>query len=196
MKGQLLHIKPPVNKASSYPGRYSLLLILLLTTIIVYAEEKKPLEYEDDEIYMRLVIRNKEQLTGFYTGREFPKPAIDEILKTCFITPMVLNKKFDALWVEPDSWIFMIDGKPIQRITRDYWKAVWQDTGLSLAHQSTFGWTLMPETRDLRFDEGVGGSIVIPMQKKAFTLKARFNTGLDKKGKARVITFKNVLCAN
>lgn len=173
-----------------------LLFILAVITKDIYTETVDPLEYEDDEVYMRLVIRNSDQLTAFYVGREFPKNAIDEILKTCFITPRILNKKLDALWVEPDSWNFIVDNQPIKRIKRNYWKNVWNEVGLPLAHQSTFGWTLMPESRDLRFDEGVGGSIVIPMQTKPFMLKTHFNTGLNKEGQPRVITFKDVSCAN
>ena len=77
-----------------------------------------------------------------------------------------------------------------------FWKKIWKEAGLSMAHQSTFGWTLMPEMRDLRFDESVGGSIVIPKQTRPVTLVARFNTGLDKEGKPKTITFKNISCAN
>jgi len=153
-------------------------------------------KYEDDEIFLQLVIRNDDQLAAFYVGREFPKNAINEILKTCFITPLVKNNKFDALWIEPDSWVFTLDNQPIERIKRDYWKKIWKDVGLSQAHQATFGWTLMPETRDLRFDEGAGGSIVIPEQTRPFTLRVHFNTGLYKEGKPKVITFKDVLCPN
>lgn len=180
---------------------YSIFLILFTTilpaiTNTTHAATDNPLEYVDDEVYMRLVIRSEDQLSGFYVGREFPKAAIDEILKTCFITPIVKNKAFEALWVEPDTWSFTIGGKTITRIKRDYWKEVWADVSLSLAHQATFGWTLMPEIRDLRFDEGVGGSLVIPRQTKPFTLKARFNTGLNKEGEAKIITFKDISCAN
>lgn len=185
-----------MNKFLLTISGYALLLVFSLTVKNSYAETKKPLEYEDDEVYMRLVIRNNEQLSAFYLGREFPKNAIDEILNTCFITPMVLNKSLDALWVEPNSWVFLSDNKPIKRITREYWKKVWKDVDLSMAHQSTFGWTLMPETRDLRYDEGVGGSIAIPMQTKTFTLEAHFNTGLNKEGESKIITFKDISCPN
>ena len=176
--------------------RHSIGLILLVITMSCYGETEGPVGYEDDEVYMRLVIRTKEQLSAFYVGRGFPQNAIDEILNTCFITPLIQNKTFEALWVEPDSWIFTIDNKPIQRIKREYWKKLWTDLGLSLAHQSTFGWTLMPEIRDLRIDEGVGGNIAIPMQSKPFTLKAQFNTGLNKEGNPRIIEFRDISCAN
>ena len=145
---------------------------------------------------MRLVIRSKDQLTAFYSGRGFPKPAIAEILKTCFITPIVKNKTSTTLWIEPDTWRFSINGKPIARIKRDYWTNTWHKVGLSLAHQSTFGWTLLPETRNLQPDESAGGSIAIPMQTKPFTLVAHFKTGPDKKGEPKIITFKDVSCEN
>ena len=177
-------------------SKYILWVVLSVITMTGSAETPSPLEYDDNEVNMRLVIRNKEQLAAFYVGREFPKNAINEILKTCFITPLVINKRLEALWVEPDSWTFTMDKQPIERIQRDVWKKVWENVELSLAHQSTFGWTLMPETRDLRFDEGVGGNIVIPMQTKSFTLTARFNTGLNKEGQPKVIEFKDISCAN
>jgi hypothetical protein len=186
---------PGLTNSRAIVGRFSLILILSVISITSSGNSGNPLEYEDSEIYMRLVIRNADQLSGFYVGREFPKNAIGEILKTCFITPIVKNKQFDVLWIEPDSWMFMLNDKPIERIKRDYWKKVWNVVGLSMAHQSTFGWTLMPEIRDLRFDEGVGGSLSIPMQTKPFTLKARFNTGLKKEGTPRVIIFKDISCA-
>lgn len=173
----------------------SLALVLLYCVQGCSAVKKSPLQYEDGDIFMRLVIRTNEQLAAFYTGREFPKSAIEEILNTCFITPLVKNKNYEALWVEPESWQFSINDEPITRIKRDYWKKVWKKTGLSLAHQSTFGWTLMPETRDLRLDEGVGGSVVIPRQSEPFNLEARLVTGLNKQGPVKVISFRNITCA-
>jgi hypothetical protein len=172
------------------------------TAAINNAAKKKSPRYEDDEIYMRIVLRTPEQLTAFYIGREFKQEAIDEILKTCYITPIIKNKKLDALWLELDNWEFYVeskadekgDNKPIERIKRDYWKAIWKKVDLPQAHQSTFGWTLMPETRDLRFDEGVGGSVVLPMQSEPFTIKANFRTGLNKQGKSRSVILKNISC--
>jgi len=177
---------------------YSLVALILLpaTMKTAIADTAEPLKYNDGEVFMRLVIRSKDQLTAFYSGRGFPKPAIAEILKTCFITPIVKNKALETLWIEPDTWRFLINGKPIDRIKRDYWAKVWHKVGLSLAHQSTFGWTLLPETRNLQLDESAGGSIAIPRQTKPFTLVARFNTGPDKKGEPKIITFKNVSCEN
>ena len=190
------------------PGFYALFLLSFIvasqatTAAITNSEKKEQPRYEDDEIFMRIVLRTPEQLTAFYAGREFKQEAIDEILKTCYVTPIIKNKKLNALWLELDNWEFFIeskdrdngDNKPIKRIKRDYWKAIWQKVSLPQAHQSTFGWTLMPEVRDLRFDESVGGSVVLPMQSKPFTIKANFRTGLNKQGKTRTVILKNISC--
>lgn len=173
-----------------------MLVLLPAPASIAITEPNLPLKYDDGEVSMRLVIRSKDQLTAFYSGRGFSKPEISEILKTCFITPIVKNKTLDTLWIEPNTWQFSTNGKPIHRITRDYWTIIWQTIGMSLAHQSTFGWTLLPETRNLQPDESAGGSIAIPMQTKPFTLVAHFNTGPDKNGAPKTITFKDVSCAN
>lgn len=179
-----------------------LLSSIIAISVTATAAIKLPPKYEDDEIYMRIVLRTPEQLTAFYIGREFKQSAIDEILKTCYVTPIVKNKKFDVLWLELDSWEFFIDkksnnkidNKPITRIKRNYWKRIWKKISLPQAHQSTFGWTLMPEARDLRFDEGVGGSIVLPMQSQPFTLKANFKTGVNKQGKTKTVIFEGISC--
>jgi hypothetical protein len=174
----------------------AILVFSPVTMKLALADTDQPLKYDDGEVFMRLVIRSKDQLTAFYAGRGFSKPAIAEILKTCFITPIVKNKTLDTLWIEPDTWRFSLNGKPIERIRRDYWTKVWDKIVLSLAHQSTFGWTLLPETRNLQLDESAGGSIAIPMQTQPFTLVAHFNTGPDKKGAQKIITFKGVSCEN
>ena len=63
-------------------------------------------------------------------------------------------------------------------------------------HQSTFGWTLLPEARDLRRDESVGGNVVISRQTKPFTLTMQFRTGSDKSGALKLIKFERVQCEN
>ncbi len=177
-------------------NRHGRLIVMLLTLysaeVSVAAEE--PFTYQADDVYMRVIVRSPEQLSAFYQGRQFSGAAIDRILQTCFITPIVKNKTYEVLWLDLDDWQFLRDGKPIPRIKRDYWKAEWQAVGLAQAHQSTFGWTLMPDQRDLRRDEGVGGSVVIPQQAQPFTLIARFHTGADKQGPLKIIEFKDVSC--
>jgi hypothetical protein len=150
--------------------------------------------YEDEQLKIRIVMRTPDQLRAFYIGRGFNQAAIDRILETCFITPVIHNKTVDVLWLELDEWQFSRGDKIIPRIGRDYWPQQWRETGLSQAHQSTFGWTLMPEVRDLRLDEGVGGSVVIPMQTGPFRLTMKFHTGADKQGPVKTVVFEDLQC--
>jgi len=173
-----------------------LVLSVALLSQTAVADGKNPLKFEDSEVSVRLVLRTPEQLSAFYQGREFNQAAIDRILETCFITPIIHNKTLDVLWLELDNWQFDADKRAIARIKRDYWPEKWREAGLPQAQQSTFGWTLMPEVRDLRLDESVGGSVVIPMQSRPFTMTANFHTGMDKKGKIKTIVFEGIQCVS
>ena len=157
------------------------------------AQERK--EYDDDQVFMRLISRTPTQLSAFYQGRGFSRGAIDRILETCFVTAIVRNKALDVLWLDLDLWRFSEDGKPIERIGRDHWREKWDAVGLPQAHRSTFGWTLMPERRDLRLDESVGGNVVIPWQSRPFTLTATFPTGASREGGPETIVFEGIRCA-
>ena len=152
--------------------------------------------YEDDEVAIRIVLRNPQQLTAFYLGRGFNRPAIDRIIKTCFITPVIHNKTLPLLWLELDHWRFTRGNEEIPRIKRGYWRKQWQEAELPQAHRSTFGWTLMPEARDLRLDERVGGSVVIPKQTKPFTLIMNFHTTRDKQGRIKTVGFEDIECVS
>ena len=170
-------------------------MVLLVCQPVGAAENKPAVLYEDKDVLMQLFIRTPEQLSGFYQGRAFDRAAIDRILATCFITPIIHNKTLDVLWLDLDAWTFMADGQSIARIKRDAWKKQWRDIDLPQAQQSTFGWTLMPEVRDLRLDESVGGSVAIPWQTGPFTLIAHFPTGASRQGKPKTIHFEGLECA-
>jgi hypothetical protein len=175
-----------------------LVILLLISTACLAKQERSTSpsghRYEDDEVFIRIVQRTPEQLTAFYLGREFNQASIDRILETCFITPIIHNKTLDVLWLELDHWQFSRGDEQVQRITRDYWPEIWEQTGLPQAHRSTFGWTLMPEARDLRLDESVGGSVVIVQQDQPFTMTMKFHTGADKKGPVKSIVFEDLEC--
>ncbi|MCO6411732.1 MAG: hypothetical protein J5I92_03220 [Thiogranum sp.] len=173
-------------------GTLALLGVMLCTP--AFAQQPQSREYEDQDVYIRLVLRSPAQLTAFYIAREFDRDSIERILATCFVTPIIHNKAIDVLWLELDNWQFTRNGEPIPRIKRDYWTEQWRQTALPQAHQSTFGWTLMPEVRDLRLDESVGGSVVIPRQPQPFTLTARFRTGADRQGPLKTVVFEDVPC--
>lgn len=152
---------------------------------------------EDKDITVVIGSRTPDQLEAFYSGRGFNSASIDEIKKTCFVFGMVDNKTYDTLWLSLDDWNFVsADGSPLKRYKRDDWKKIWNKTGLSQAHQSTFGWTQLPESRDLRKHEHVGGNVAVEWHDKPFKLEATFRTGADKSGKSRTITIENLTCTS
>ena len=171
-----------------------ILLLLLIAGNTSFAAEKYRPKYEDADIMFRIVGRTPENISAFYQGREFKQEAIDVILNTCYVTVIIKNKTTTTLWLELDNWNFTRNKTKIPRIKRDYWKKRWDKINLNQAHRSTFGWTLMPESRDLRAEEGVGGSIVIPIQNKPFTITANFHTRPDKSGPLKTVTIQGAKC--
>ena len=150
--------------------------------------------YEDKDVFIRLINRTPDQLRAFYLARQFNQASIEEILNTCLVTPIIHNLSQDILWLDLDEWRFSSHGKPFERLRRDYWPDRWARTQLPQAQQSTFGWTLLPETRDLHPDESVGGSFVLPYQAKPFTLTMNFPVGADRKGPLKTVTFEGIQC--
>ena len=150
---------------------------------------------EDNDMIIVIGTRTPEQLAAFYTGRGFNKDSIDAIASTCFVFGMVENKTYDALWLDLEDWKFTAaDGRPMQRISLEDWKKTWKRTGLPQSHQSTFRWTQLPGSRDLRQHEHVGGNVAVEWQEQPFTLEATLRTGHDKSGKPRTIKVENLTC--
>lgn len=175
------------------------ILAMLIFLPVANSAETKPNSHriEDKDITVVIGSRTPEQLAAFYSGRGFNQASIDEIKKTCFVFGMMDNKTYDTLWLSLDDWKFYTaNRKPLKRFKRDDWKKIWQQTGLSLAHQSTFGWTQLPENRDLRMHEHVGGNVAVEWHDAPFTLEATFRTGADKSGEPRTITVENLTCTS
>ena len=172
------------------------LLILLSSSISLAQTPKLDAEhFEDKDITVIIGSRTPEQLSAFYTGRGFNQAAIDAITEKCFIFGIVDNKTYERLWLTLNDWkFFAADGSPMKRLKKDDWARVWKETGLSQAHQSTFGWTQLPESRDLRQFEHVGGNVAVEWKDEPFTLVATFKTGVGKAGKPRTITVENLTC--
>jgi hypothetical protein len=175
------------------------LLVFFTSSISHSATPAKPEDgisrFIDKDLTVVIGSRTPEQLSAFYTGRGFNQASIDAITKKCFIFGLVENKTYDTLWLVLNDWKFYAaDGSEMKRWKKDDWLEVWQKTGLSQAHQSTFGWTQLPENRDLRQHEHVGGNVVVEWQEKPFKLVATLKTGADKSGKPRIITVENLTC--
>jgi hypothetical protein len=160
-------------------------------------QQQNPFFYEDERLVMQLSHPSPEQISAFYMGRGFKQPAIDLLARFCFISVRIKNKNQDVLWLDLQHWkIHDQQMQPIHFISQQQWRDKWKEIDLPLPHQSTFRWTQLPETRDLRPDEPVGGNIVIPWQDQAFTLVATFPTGADQSGTPVILTFEDQKCAN
>ena len=171
----------------------------LLVSFSVHAQmpELPPgaVKFENEDLLMIVMTRTPEQLNAFYTGRGFNRTSIDALTERCFVFGMVENKTQERLWLILDDWQFIdAEGNVIRRYTRDDWKQTWKDTGLEQAKQSTFGWTQLPEVRDLHRHEHVGGQVALPWQDQPFRLVATFRSGIDKDGKPHKVSFEDLEC--
>lgn len=158
------------------------------------AKPSRP-KVENDQFRFTLMPRTPNQMAGFYEGRGFPPSAIQRIKQACFITAVFRNKSNKVIWLELANWQIVTNKGAVKRLDRDYWKQQWQAIHLKPAFQATFGWTLLPEVRDLQPHEPVGGNLVLPQLDKPFTLKAYFVTGKDKRGSGINVAFHNIHCA-
>lgn len=150
---------------------------------------------ENDWLRMRIRPNTPLQMAAFYEARRFPKAAIQQFKDTCFITVSILNKSDTVVWLELERWQFRLDKQPLQRLDRDYWTTQWEQISLPQANRSTFGWTLLPEVRNLQPHEPVGANIVLPFTASPFVLEARFLTGADKRGDEIIVRFDQARCA-
>ena len=150
---------------------------------------------ENEQIYMFLRLNSPEQMAAFYEARGFPREAIERLRQTCFVMAHVENRGQEIVWLELENWRFVATSGEIPRLDRQHWEDVWNEINLPQASRSTFGWTQLPEVRDLQPGEPVGGNTILPATTTAFTLEADFHTGRDKrKGMIRV-RFRDLHCA-
>jgi hypothetical protein len=150
---------------------------------------------ENEQLYMFLRLNSPEQIAAFYEARGFPRDAIERLRRTCFVMAHVENRGREIVWLELKNWRFIGASGEIRRLDRQHWDGVWDEINLPQASRSTFGWTQLPEVRDLQPDEPVGGNMILPATAEPFTLEADFHTGRDKrKGMIRV-RFTDLRCA-
>lgn len=148
-------------------------------------------------IEMHVSVRKADQMTSFYFGRGFSAEAVAEIAKACFITVGFKHHRPAPIWLEPAHWrIVAADGTPVKRLGRDYWNARFAAVNAPAADRATFGWTQLPEVRDLQTDEPVGGNLTIQPPPGTFTILARFATGADKRGPDLLIKVPDLQCSS
>ena len=168
-----------------------LILLVCWTPFAVAADTR----ISRDGLDFYLSARTPEQTNAFYSARGLPANAVQAIAKSCFLTVGLRNHRTDTLWLDLATWRFIdASGREIKRISLPDWVARWQAIQVPLAAQATFGWTQLPETRDLQPDEDVGGNVPVVPPPGEFTLIARFATGVAGSGKPIEITVPGLIC--
>ncbi len=148
-----------------------------------------------DGLVLRYRTRAPEGMIAFYLGRGFPKSAVDEVRRACFISFYVRNERPDKVWFDLGRWSFTDqNGKPIRRLTRSYWDGRWEKLNVPLRSRATFGWTLVPEVRDLHTSEPVAGNVTLAPVEGLIRVVAEFPTGENREGPVIRVRFDGLTC--
>lgn len=170
--------------------------LALAFAVLLAAAAQARVEGEKDGVRYAVVPRTPAQMAAFYEARGFPPSAIDALARACFLTVTLVNQGRDRVWLELDRWHLRdAGGSEVARISRADWSARWQRIGLPAAQRATFGWTLLPEARDLHPAEPVGGNLTVAPSSDSFILTARLPTGASKEGREIVIEIPGLRCA-
>ena len=164
-----------------------------------HAADKPPARssFSGQGLAVHAQTRTPDQMTAFYAGRGFPASMLTPISHVCFLTVSLRHTRRDVVWLEPSRWrIVDAEGNPVPRLDRDFWNRVWETLQAPPASRATFGWSQLPESRDLQPAEPVGGNITIAQPTGAFTLEMHFATGKDKKGPEIVGSIPGLVCLN
>jgi hypothetical protein len=151
--------------------------------------------YRQDGLVMRHRSRAPEGMAAFYLGRGFPKVAVDEARRACFISVYVRNERPDKVWFDLGRWTFTDrHGRPVRRLTREHWNATWERRKVPMRSRATFGWTLVPEERDLHISEPVAGNITLVPVDGPIRVTAEFPTGENREGPVIRVRFEGLTC--
>lgn len=172
-----------------------MLNFLSVMLVVSNVQVVQPVTVSTPEMEIEFTPRSPDQMGSFYEARGFPRPMLDILKQQCFITVGIMNKSDQKIWLDLSNWKISSGGKTVRREHRDYWKQRWQQMGMPLNKQSTFRWTLIPETLDYLPGEREGGNIVLPFTDKPISLTATFATGDDKQGKKITINTDKLFCA-
>lgn len=148
-----------------------------------------------DGVSFRITPSRPDAVAAFYEARGFPPEAIRTLREVCYLSVVMRNQRPDVVWLELDRWRFIdTGGRIVERLSHAYWDARWDRMNLPAANRATFGWTQLPEVRDLRPDEPVGGNVPVAPPSGRFSLEARFATGENKSGPEIVVRVDNLKC--
>lgn len=170
--------------------------VLLPLLLVVSANQaNKPIVIKQETITVELTPRSPDQMGSFYEARGFPKEMLEVLRKQCFVTIGIHNTGKEKIWFDLRNWRFSANGKPLVRAHRDAWKKRWQKMGIPLSKQSTFRWTLIPESLDYLPGEKEGGNILLPYTSGYITVDAVLETGINHEGNSIHLHIDNLYCA-
>lgn len=153
----------------------SLIVLLLLHPAVLAAER-----LHAEKLEISASVRTPEQIIAFYTGRGMPAAAAERLAAHCMVTIGIENGRDDIVWLEPGRWRYTdAQGKPLKRLNRAYWNQEWRRLKVPAANRATFGWTQLPERRDLQPSEPVGGNILLDASGPV-RIEAVFALGADR----------------
>ncbi len=155
----------------------------------------KKLVFENEQIKLQLFPRTPNQMAGFYEARGFPKKMVDVLAGFCFMTVVIHNKTNNVFWMDLDNWKFASDSGGPQRVHRKQWSPRWKIMSIPMAPQSTFRWTLLPESLEFFPEEHEGGNVIFVSTKNSFSLQASFTVGKNKDKGSIVARINNIRCA-
>ncbi len=151
--------------------------------------------FRQDGLVLRLRARAPEGMVAFYLGRGFPEAAVGEVRRACFISFYVRNERPDKIWFDLSRWSFTDrNGRPVPRLTRAHWERRWEQLKVPLRSRATFGWTLVPEVRDLHPSEPVGGNVTLTPVAGPIRVVAEFPTGENREGPVIRVQFDDQTC--
>lgn len=144
---------------------------------------------------LRITPRTPEQIGAFYEARGFPPEMVALLKRQCFMTISIHNTSQDVIWLDLTRWRFTARGEALPRIDRAAWKQRWATMNIPLASQSTFRWTLLPESLDFQPDEAEGGNITLERTSAPITLEAGFQSAHDRRGPLIKLRYEDLRCA-
>jgi hypothetical protein len=170
-------------------------LLLCCNAMSYGAETPEPGTYRGQGIVLHVSARTPEQMAAFYSARGFPKNAVQALTQTCFVTAGMRNERKETVWLELANWRFVdATGNEVRRLKRSDWDALWDQLKLPSASRATFGWTQMPESRDLQPGEPVGGNLTVVPPDGSFALEASFRVGDEPGGQVLQVRIPGIVC--
>lgn len=172
-----------LRRRGSRYARITLGAAFAFVMVTASAQETAPKRDIPPGVSIFVTPRTPAQVATFYEARGFPEAALVRLRAVCFLTVTVHNRSTDVAWLELDRWRLVdVTGAERQRLPRAHWERTWDELNLPPARRATFGWTQLPESRDLQPGESVGGNLAIVPPAGEFTLEARFATGAHRDG--------------